>query len=336
MLGQSVTFTAVVSVISPGGGTPTGSVDFFDTTSNTVLGSAALKVVNGTVVATLTTSILPIGIQTITATYNGTGNFKGSSSSLTQTVAGADYILNRTSSGALSLSGNAVLETSGIVYVDSSSASAVQASGNAQVDATILDVAGGDKVTGNAARHAQVITGAASIADPLAGLAALTSSLTKGVSINLSGNNSMTINPGTYSQINVSGNAKLTLNPGIYIIAGGGITVSGNAAVTGSGVLIYNAGSNVLGSGNTFGGITISGNAVVSLTASTTGAYAGIAIFQSRDNTSAITVSGNADLNLNDGVLYAAAAIVTDSGNSELNASLIVNTLQLSGNALVC
>ena len=44
-----------------------------------------------------------------------------------------------------------------------------------------------------------------------------------------------------------AGNARLTLNPGIYVIAGGGISVTGNASVTGTGVMIYNAGSNVLG-----------------------------------------------------------------------------------------
>ena len=34
-----------------------------------------------------------------------------------------------------------------------------------------------------------------------------------------------TIGPGVYSQITVSGNASLTLNPGIYVIAGGGFTL---------------------------------------------------------------------------------------------------------------
>ena len=41
--GQSVTFTATVSANSPGAGTLTGSVDFFDTTTNTDLGRVALS-----------------------------------------------------------------------------------------------------------------------------------------------------------------------------------------------------------------------------------------------------------------------------------------------------
>jgi glutamate transport system ATP-binding protein len=51
------------------------------------------------------------------------------------------------------------------------------------------------------------------------------------MSVDLSGNQTQTINPGTYSSIKVSGNAFLTLNPGIYIIAGGGVSVTGNGSV---------------------------------------------------------------------------------------------------------
>jgi hypothetical protein len=78
--GQSVTFTATVS--SPAG-SPTGTVRFFEGT--TLLGT-------GTVgpggVATFTTSTLPAGTHTITATYGGDTNFLGSSGTDTQTVNG--------------------------------------------------------------------------------------------------------------------------------------------------------------------------------------------------------------------------------------------------------
>ena len=52
-------------------------------------------------------------------------------------------------------------------------------------------------------------------------------------------------------------------------------------------MLIYNAGSNYLGNGNTFGAISISGNAQLNLTAATTGMYAGIVFFQSGATTRA-------------------------------------------------
>ncbi len=79
--GQAVTFTATVSASSRPA-TPTGSVDFFDTTTNTDLGSVTLSASS----ATLTTSALPVGTQTITASYSGDGNYLPSTTSLGITV----------------------------------------------------------------------------------------------------------------------------------------------------------------------------------------------------------------------------------------------------------
>jgi hypothetical protein len=77
-VGQSVTFTA--NVKPQFSGTVTGSVTFYD-------GATALKTValSGGV-AKFTTSTLSSGSHNITATYNGSTNFTGSSASLTQTV----------------------------------------------------------------------------------------------------------------------------------------------------------------------------------------------------------------------------------------------------------
>jgi uncharacterized repeat protein (TIGR01451 family) len=80
--GQPVTFTATVTAVAPGGGTPTGTVTFYDGT--TVLGTATLNLSGQ---ATFTTSTLFIGAHSITATYNGDANYNGSTSPpLIQTV----------------------------------------------------------------------------------------------------------------------------------------------------------------------------------------------------------------------------------------------------------
>src|SRR5205807_2444116 len=82
--GQAVTFTATVSAVAPGVGVPTGSVDFFDVTTNTDLGTGTLKP-DGT--ATVTAGGLAFGPHTVTATYGTTTNFNQSTSpDLTQTV----------------------------------------------------------------------------------------------------------------------------------------------------------------------------------------------------------------------------------------------------------
>lgn len=74
--GQSVTFTATVTTVAPGAGTPTGTITFTD--GATVLGTVP---VDGTGTAVFVTSSLSNGPHLITATYNSSANFNGSSSS---------------------------------------------------------------------------------------------------------------------------------------------------------------------------------------------------------------------------------------------------------------
>ncbi|MCU1458201.1 MAG: hypothetical protein JWL73_2293 [Actinomycetia bacterium] len=82
--GQSTTFTATVAAVSPGAGTPTGTVQFKDGATN--LGAAAT--LSGGV-ATLAVSTLTSGSHSITAVYSATTNFTTSTSAvLTQTVGG--------------------------------------------------------------------------------------------------------------------------------------------------------------------------------------------------------------------------------------------------------
>ena len=81
--GQSVTFTATVSDTS--GGVPTGSVEFYDGSTDLGPGSA-LSGSGNSATSTLTTSTLTAGSHSISAVYTPTGNFAGSSGSLTQTV----------------------------------------------------------------------------------------------------------------------------------------------------------------------------------------------------------------------------------------------------------
>ncbi len=76
--GQSVTFTATVT--PQFSGTPTGTVSFYD--GATLLKSVALSAAT----AKYTTTKLTSGSHTITATYNGSTSFTGSTTSLTQTV----------------------------------------------------------------------------------------------------------------------------------------------------------------------------------------------------------------------------------------------------------
>ncbi len=81
--GESVTFTATVSDLTAGGAVPNdGTVAFSD--QNGAIGSATL--VSGE--AMFTTSSLPAGTNTITASYSGTTSYAASSTGTIVTAAG--------------------------------------------------------------------------------------------------------------------------------------------------------------------------------------------------------------------------------------------------------
>ncbi len=80
--GQPVTLTASVQAADPTDGTPTGVVEFTDTTTGAVLGTVPIS--NG--VAALTSSTLTVGSDAITAEYDGGGNFAFSFAALAQNV----------------------------------------------------------------------------------------------------------------------------------------------------------------------------------------------------------------------------------------------------------
>jgi hypothetical protein len=231
---------------------------------------------------------------------------------------------------ALTLSGNASLNVSnvGAIVVDSTNSAAASASGNASVTASEIDVAGG--LTGAAAFHGAIVTGATPVADPLANLAAPARPSTQFTGGTYSG----TLQPGTYvGGITVSPNSTATLQPGIYYLQGGGLTICGNSSLTGTGVMLYITG--VTGTS-----VSISGNASVTLTPPTSGTYKGIVLFQDRASSAGITISGNGTLNTT-GTEYAPAARVALVGNNttdnpthtSLGSEWIVADLSMSGNA---
>ncbi len=272
------------------------------------------------------------GTYAITLTLNDddTGS---ATRTLVVTVTESAYLLATGGSEVLSVSGNGRVALPGVIDVNSNSATAIRASGNAQVSASQILVVGGFNRSGNAVFSTSPTTGVPVAVDPLASLTAPSASGGTG-SVNLSGHSSLTISPGRYSQIKVAGNAILTMLPGVYVIVGGGISVTGGGSITGHGVMIYNAGSNYPNSGGNFGGIAVTGTGTIDLTAPSTGdSYAGVLFFQSRDNTRALALSGNGLVGIR-GTIYARAAQVALSGNAELKASLVVQSLTVSGNAV--
>ncbi|MFK7944125.1 MAG: pilus assembly protein TadG-related protein [Paracoccaceae bacterium] len=125
--------------------------------------------------------------------------------------------------------------------------------------------------------------------------------------------------------LNLSGT--VNLDPGIYLIEGGDFRINANASVTGTGVVFYMADDVE---------IRFNGTAAVIATAPTTGTYAGILFFGSRDATSAShQISGTAGTAFN-GAVYTPSAHLDYSGNNSTGftncTQIVANTIEFSGN----
>jgi Bacterial Ig-like domain (group 3)/Domain of unknown function (DUF4214) len=112
VFGQDVTLTATVAISGPGAGVPTGDVEFIS--GLTSLGMATLE--DG--VAMLTTGVLPVGDNPVTARYLGDGNFTASTSdAVTVTVAQAATTTTLSADPTSSVFGQSIALMAAVVVV---------------------------------------------------------------------------------------------------------------------------------------------------------------------------------------------------------------------------
>jgi hypothetical protein len=131
--GQSVTFTATVT--AEVGGTPTGTVSFLD--GNTSLGNSSL---NSNSVATLSTSSLAVGTQSITVIYNGDTHFVPSEApAKSQLVQGS---VGRLGTSLIAFGGHAL-------GISSAKTEALNNAGNEQMTVTSVTATGDFAVQAN-------------------------------------------------------------------------------------------------------------------------------------------------------------------------------------------
>lgn len=265
------------------------------------------------------------------------------------------YVLDPTDKNTYNASGGVSLIASCGLQIDSSSQDAYVDSGGACTEATSINIVGNIQQNNCSEQYpsaAQLTpkTGAASLSDPLALLPAPTVSclnspasvphgctytVGRGMTCNSSPNGGQ-IQPGTYcGGISISAAAGAeTFAAGNYILAGGGLTVSGSASTTGTGVFFYNTKAPG-GAAASVGSINFSGQSVDTLSAPTTGIYAGILFFQDRTlpaPSATATVSGGSSDSFQ-GVLYFPTAVLDYSGGSATTSytELVAWQLNISG-----
>jgi hypothetical protein len=109
VVGQNISFTATVSAIPPGGGTPTGTMTFLDGTA-AIASCTSVAVVNGQ--ATCSTTYDAPGTHEISASYGGDGNYLASvSPQMAETLGAGVTATALTSSANPSSAGTQVVYT---------------------------------------------------------------------------------------------------------------------------------------------------------------------------------------------------------------------------------
>jgi hypothetical protein len=175
--------------------------------------------------------------------------------------------------GRLSIAANANVQAPYCsAQVNSSAVGALTAGNKATASLLDIRVVGTATISGSASVTPTPVTGAAAVADPMSAVAEPVVGACDFNNYVVSGTRTLT--PGTYcGGLRLNNNARATLQPGAYIIVGGLLDVRNNARMTGTGLNIF------LMQGAQ---IVMNANAVLSLSATQTGNYAGVLLFESR------------------------------------------------------
>lgn len=217
--------------------------------------------------------------------------------------------------------------TGGGTNTNTSNNNSVQVGSGAQLNATFHRVTGNVGAADAGRMSPAPVTGVAAAADPFATLAGPP---TTGVPLyagqNITGA-TVTLSPGIYTGLVTVGNGGTAqLGAGNYIFRAGLTTAgSGSLVLAGAaGVLLYNANASYPAAGGACGNLSLAGTGTMTLSASRTGSYAGMLVFQGRTctNDAAVTVRTGTSLS---GTLYVPAATVTiTAANNITIASQIV------------
>ncbi|HKF21440.1 MAG TPA: Ig-like domain repeat protein [Candidatus Angelobacter sp.] len=240
--GQSVTFTATLSAVAPGTGTPTGTVTFLD--GGSPIGSGTLS--GG--IATFTTSALAVGNHTITTNYGGDGNFNGSAGSLTgnpQVVNKANSATTVTSSANPSVLGQSVTFTATVSAVAPSS-------GTPGGTVTFLD--GGSPIgTGT------LSGGIATFTTSALAVGNHTITTSYGGDSNFNGSTgSLTGNPQVVNKSNTATTVTSSLNPSVFgqsVTFTATVSPVGPGSGTATGTVTFLDGGSPIGTGTLSGGV---------------------------------------------------------------------------------
>lgn len=200
--------------------------------------------------------------------------------SATAKVVGASKIcvlaLDATASGALSLTGNAVLQANGCgAYSNSVSSTGLSSYKNSVLNASLICSAGGTGGGTSNFNPAPVVDCPAT-PDPLAGRPPPPVGGCDHATMQLT-NETRTLSPGVYcGGLVVSGSSHVTFLPGVYVMKDGPLEVTQTSSITGENIGFYLTGDQAV--------FLFAGGSSVELTAPKDGPLAGLLFFEDRAN----------------------------------------------------
>jgi Flp pilus assembly protein TadG len=234
--------------------------------------------------------------------------------------------LDPSASRAMQFQGSTTVNMGSCVVASNSvAADSLYRGGNAQLSALCAVSAGGAAGldSNTTLQCSQPLTHQYPFFDPLRGVAPPA----YGNCTSVPSGKTITLTQGTFCNQNLNGN--VSLSAGVYVFKGGQLNFNGNGSLVGKGVTIF------LTQGAT---MTVNGNAITDLSPPTSGPYAGITIYQARDDTAALNVNGTSGSNLT-GYIYAPAAPITYTGNASVTNQncirIIGDTVTMTGNSYV-
>jgi hypothetical protein len=185
--------------------------------------------------------------------------------------------LHPTMSGAGIIQGNSDLTAGCGIMVNSSASDALQLGGGACLKGSVVGVTGGWEALGSiGCIDPEPETGVPPVLDPLAYLTPPPIPSTPTANRLRLSNETVTLNPGLYTNGLTITSGDVTFNPGIYIIDGD-LQFGGGAVIRGEGVMFY-----VTSTGGPWGRVQIDGSVVCDLVAPDSGPYEGVLIWLDR------------------------------------------------------
>lgn len=241
------------------------------------------------------------------------------------------WALNPTAAQAINVVGSADVDLGCGMLANTDDPDGIHKEGSGCLAASEFKVVGGydDSLNSGCALDPAPETSIQPADDPLASLPApnYTACAGGGPPQNLSGtaDYTLSVDPSTgiavhCTNINITTSGTVTFEAGIHVFDGAALNIQGGSNVEGSELMLYWSES-----GGVNDGFDVAGGATVTLSAATSGIYAGILVYQDRNTAPGVThkLTGGTTMNL-DGIIYAPSTDVEFAGGTSADSSSIM------------